>query len=54
MPTLGEMSSWYLMNVQIKDVQTGENTIFIADQWIAIDKGTFEDDVTIPATKIRS
>ena len=46
------MSSWYLMNVQIKDIQTEKNTIFIADHWIAIDKGTFEDDVTIPATKI--
>ena len=47
---LGEMSAWYIMSITVHDVQTGELTRFIADQWLAIDRGTFEDDITIPAT----
>ncbi len=47
---LGEMGSWYLMSITVHDVQTGEVTRFIADQWLALDRGTFEDDITIPAT----
>ena len=44
---LGEMSAWYLMCVTVHDVQTGKVTRFVADQWLAIDRGTFEDDVTL-------
>lgn len=47
---LGEMSAWYIMSIMVHDVQTGEITRFIADQWLAMDRGTFEDDITIPAT----
>ena len=47
---LGEMSAWYIMSIMVHDVQTGEITRFIADQWLALDRGTFEDDITIPAT----
>lgn len=39
---LGEMSAWYLMSVQVNDVQTGTSALFVADQWLAIDRGTFE------------
>ena len=28
------------MNIQVNDVQTGQDTLFVADQWIAIEKGT--------------
>ena len=48
---LGEMGAWYLMSVQVKDLQTGKISTFIANQWIAIDRGTFEDDVTLPASE---
>jgi hypothetical protein len=41
------MSAWYLMCITVHDVQTGKVTRFVADQWLAIDRGTFEDDVTL-------
>ena len=34
----------------IHDVQTGVVTRFVANQWLAIDRGTYEDDITIHAT----
>jgi len=43
----GEMSAWYLMCITVHDVQTGKINRFVADQWLAIDRGTFEDDVTL-------
>ena len=46
---LGEMSAWYLMSIQVTDVQTGKLTNFLANQWIAIDRGTYEDDITLSA-----
>ncbi len=39
---LGEMSAWYVMSIQVLDIQTGVYTMFMADQWLAIDRGTFE------------
>ncbi len=39
---LGEMSAWYVMNVQVLDIQTGQFTMFVVDQWLAVDRGTFE------------
>lgn len=48
---LGEMSAWYLLSVAVHDVQTGVVTRFVADQWLAIDRGSFEDDITIQATE---
>ena len=45
------MSAWYLLSVLIHDVQTGEVTRFVADQWLSVDRGTFEDDITIAASK---
>ena len=39
---LGDMGAWYLMNVTVLDIQTGEKKRFIADQWLAIDRGTYE------------
>ena len=47
---LGEMSAWYLLSVIVHNVQTGQVNRFVADQWLAIDRGTFEDDITIPAS----
>jgi polycystin 1 len=47
---LGEMSAWYLMSLQVMDIQTGQVTLFVADQWLAIDRGTFEDDISIPSS----
>lgn len=44
---LGDKGAWYLLSISIKDVQTGERTRFIADQWLAVDRGTFEDDIII-------
>ena len=49
---LGEMSAWYLMSVKVTDIQTDQSTDFIVDQWLAIDRGTFEDDVTVPSFKV--
>ena len=48
---LGEMSAWYLMSVKVTDIQTDQSTDFIVDQWLAVDRGTFEDDVTVPSFK---
>ena len=48
---LGDMSAWYLMSVKVTDIQTDQSTHFIADQWLAIDRGTFEDDINIPSFK---
>ena len=46
------MSAWYLLSVLVHDVQTGEVTRFVADQWLSVDRGTFEDDITIAASKV--
>lgn len=48
---LGEMSAWYPMSIKISDIQTDQSTDFIIDQWLAIDRGTFEDDINIPSYK---
>ena len=45
------MSAWYLLSILVHDIQTGEITRFVADQWLALDRGTFEDDITIAASK---
>ena len=39
---LGEMGSWYLLSITINDIQTGQSTRFIADEWLALDRGTYE------------
>ena len=49
---VGEMSAWYLLSVLVHDIQTGEVTRFVADQWLSVDRGTFEDDITIAASKV--
>ena len=46
---LRDMGAWYCLGVTVKDVQTGEMTKFVCDQWVACDRGTFQDDVTIHA-----
>ena len=45
------MSAWYLLSILVHDIQTGEVTRFVADQWLSVDRGTFEDDITIAASK---
>ena len=40
----------YLLSVLVHDVQTGIVTRFVANQWLAIDRGTYEDDITIHAS----
>ena len=40
----------YLLSVLVHDVQTGVVTRFVANQWLAIDRGTYEDDITIHAS----
>ena len=47
---LGEMSAWYVMSIQVLDIQTGQYTMFMADQWLAVDRGTFE--VSLKATLV--
>ncbi len=42
-----ENGSWYLLGITVRDVQTGRTTRFVADQWLACDMGTFEDDIVI-------
>ena len=37
------------MSITVKDIQTGERTRFIADQWLAVDRGEFEDDIHVHA-----
>ena len=39
---LGGMGSWYLLSISVQDIQTGVITKFVADQWLAIDRGDFE------------
>lgn len=39
---LGDAGAWYLMSITIMDVQSGEKFRFIADQWLAVDRGTYE------------
>ena len=43
-------NSWYLMKVSVTDIQTCKSVDFIANQWLSIDRGTFEDDITITPT----
>lgn len=38
------------MSILVHDVQTGVVNRFVANQWVAIDRGTYEDDITIHAT----
>ena len=40
----------YLLSILVHDVQTGVVNRFVANQWLAIDRGTYEDDITIHAT----
>ena len=42
----------YYFSILVHNVQTGEVNRFVADQWLAIDRGTFEDDITVPASGI--
>lgn len=46
---LGDMGAWYLLSITITDIQNGNKYRFIADQWLAIDRGSYEDDITIHA-----
>ena len=46
---LGDSGAWYLLSITITDVQTGDRFRFVADQWIAIDRGTYEDDIIVHA-----
>ena len=46
---LADEGSWYLLSISFMDVQTGETTRFIADQWLAVDRGDFEDDINLHA-----
>jgi len=39
---LGDRGAWYLMSISVIDVQTAEMTRFVADQWLAVDRGTYE------------
>jgi hypothetical protein len=39
---LGDAGAWYLMSITVTDIQTGEKFRFIADQWLAVDRGTYE------------
>ena len=39
---LADAGSWYLLGVSVLDLQTGEKTRFIADQWLALDRHPFE------------
>ena len=39
---LAEAGSWYLLGVSVLDMQTGEKTRFVADQWLAVDRHPFE------------
>ena len=39
---LADLGAWYLFSITITDVQTGEKYRFIADQWLALDRGTYE------------
>ena len=48
---LGEMSAWYLLGITVHDIQTGIITRFVADQWLAIDREPFEDDITLHASE---
>ena len=46
---LTDKGSWYLMSVNVLDIQTGIRTKFIADTWLALDRGEYEDDITLHA-----
>ena len=40
----------YLLSILVHDVQTGVVIRFVANQWLAIDRGTYEDDITLHAS----
>jgi hypothetical protein len=42
-----EMQPWYLSYMIIQDLQTGEKFRFLADRWLAIDRGDFESEAQI-------
>ena len=37
-----DFSSWFLSNIIIKDIQTGEKYEFICNQWLAVEHGDGE------------
>ena len=39
---LGDEVAWYVLAVTATDVQTGERFRMVADQWLAVDRGTLE------------
>lgn len=45
----GKFASWFLNSVIIKDVQTNEKWFFIANSWLAVEKGSGAIDRVVPA-----
>ena len=39
---LSDNAAWYLLSVTFQDIQTGVRDRFVADQWLAFDRGNFE------------
>ena len=48
---LGDKSSWFLTKIVVKDLQTDKVTQFPCNRWIAIDRDTYEDDITLIPSK---
>ena len=44
------MQPWYLAYVILHDLQTGEKFTFLADRWLAIDRGQFESEIKVPSS----
>ncbi|GFN96340.1 polycystic kidney disease protein 1-like 2, partial [Plakobranchus ocellatus] len=48
----GKKKSWYLDQVQINDLQTGEKFIFLCDNWLAVEQGDGMVDRILPVAGI--
>ena len=44
------MQPWYLSYMIFHDLQTGEKTRFLADRWLAIDRGDYSSEIKIPSS----
>ncbi|XP_041364430.1 uncharacterized protein LOC121379844 [Gigantopelta aegis] len=44
----GNMGSWFMKYMLVRDVQTNEKYIFIADKWFAVEEGDGQVDRVIP------
>ena len=51
---LRDMQPWYLSYMVLQDLQTGLRTRFLADRWLAIDRGDLCSSITVHSSQMEA